>query len=36
MDWTTGLQRAIDYVEDHLAEPLDYADENPEKEDTDE
>ncbi len=25
MDWTTGLQRAIDYVEDHLAEPLDYA-----------
>ncbi len=25
MDWTTGLQRAIDYVEDHLTEPLDYA-----------
>ncbi len=24
MDWITGLQRAIDYVEDHLTEELDY------------
>ena len=24
MDWITGLQRAIDYVEEHLEEELDY------------
>ena len=24
MDWTTGLQRAIDYIEEHLTEELDY------------
>ena len=24
MDWTTGIQRAIDYIEAHIAEPLDY------------
>lgn len=24
MDWMTGLQRALDYVEEHLTEPLDY------------
>ncbi|MBR6764691.1 MAG: AraC family transcriptional regulator [Clostridia bacterium] len=24
MDWLTGLQRAIDYVEDHLTEEIDY------------
>ena len=24
MDWTTGLQRAIDYIEDHLLEKIDY------------
>ena len=23
MDWTTGIQRAIDYIENHIAEPLD-------------
>ena len=22
MEWTTGIQRAIDYIEDHIAEPL--------------
>lgn len=25
MDWITSLQNAIDYIEDHLGEPLDYA-----------
>ncbi|MDO4270221.1 MAG: AraC family transcriptional regulator [Eubacteriales bacterium] len=25
MDWVTGLQNAIDYMEEHLTEPLDYA-----------
>ena len=24
MDWITGLQRAIDYVEAHLTEEIDY------------
>ena len=24
MDWTTGLQKAIDYIEDHLSEKIDY------------
>ncbi len=24
MDWITGLQNAIDYVEEHLTEPIDY------------
>ncbi len=24
MDWITGLQRAIDYIEDHLTEEIDY------------
>ncbi len=24
MDWITGLQKAVDYVEDHLTEPIDY------------
>ena len=24
MDWTTGLQKAIDYIEDHLLEKIDY------------
>ena len=24
MDWITGLQRAIDYVEEHITEPIDY------------
>ncbi|MCI2056409.1 MAG: AraC family transcriptional regulator [Oscillibacter sp.] len=24
MDWITGIQRAVDYVEAHLAEPIDY------------
>ena len=24
MDWITGIQNAIDYVEDHLTEELDY------------
>lgn len=24
MDWITGIQRAIDYVEDHIMEPIDY------------
>ncbi|MBR4442793.1 MAG: AraC family transcriptional regulator [Clostridia bacterium] len=24
MDWATGIQRAIDYIEAHIAEPLDY------------
>ena len=24
MDWITGMQRAIDYIEDHLTEPIDY------------
>ena len=24
MDWITGIQRAIDYVEAHLTEPIDY------------
>lgn len=26
MDWISGLQRAVDYIEAHLDEPLDYAD----------
>lgn len=25
MDWITGIQRAIDYIEDHITEPIDYA-----------
>lgn len=24
MDWITGLQRALDYVEEHIKEPIDY------------
>ena len=24
MDWIKGLQDAIDYVEEHLTEPIDY------------
>lgn len=24
MDWITGIQRAIDYIEDNLTEELDY------------
>lgn len=24
MDWTTGIQKAIDYVEEHLTEPIEY------------
>lgn len=24
MDWITGIQRSIDYVEDHIMEPIDY------------
>lgn len=24
MDWITGLQRAIDYIEEHLTEDIDY------------
>ena len=24
MNWITGIQRAIDYVEEHLTEPVDY------------
>ena len=24
MDWITGIQRAIDYIEEHLTEELDY------------
>lgn len=24
MDWVMGLQRAIDYVEEHITEELDY------------
>ena len=24
MDWVTGIQRAIDYIEENLAEELDY------------
>ena len=24
MDWITGMQRAVDYIEDHLTEPIDY------------
>ena len=24
MDWVSGLQRAIDYVEEHITEPIDY------------
>lgn len=24
MDWITGIQRAVDYVEAHIAEPIDY------------
>ena len=24
MDWITGIQNAINYIEDHLAEPIDY------------
>lgn len=26
MDWTTGIQRAIDYLEAHITEEIDYAD----------
>lgn len=25
MDWVTGIQRALDYVEAHLTEEIDYA-----------
>lgn len=25
MDWITGIQQAIDYIEDHIMEPIDYA-----------
>ena len=24
MNWVTGMQKAIDYIEDHLTEPIDY------------
>lgn len=24
MDWITGIQRSIDYIEDHITEPIDY------------
>lgn len=24
MDWITGMQRAIDYIEDHLTDDIDY------------
>ena len=24
MDWITGLQKAVDYIEDHLTETIDY------------
>ena len=24
MDWITGIQRALDYVEEHITEPIDY------------
>ena len=24
MDWITGIQRAVDYIEMHITEPLDY------------
>lgn len=24
MDWIIGIQRAIDYIEDHLTEEIDY------------
>lgn len=24
MDWITGMQKAIDYIEEHLTEPIDY------------
>ena len=24
MDWVIGLQKAIDYIEDHLTETIDY------------
>ena len=24
MDWITGIQKAIDYVEEHLTEPIEY------------
>lgn len=24
MDWITGIQNAIDYIESHLTEPIDY------------
>lgn len=24
MDWITGIQRAVDYVEAHITEPIDY------------
>lgn len=24
MDWITGLQRALDYVEENITEPIDY------------
>lgn len=24
MDWVTGIQRAIDYIEEHLTEEIDY------------
>ena len=27
MDWITGLQRAVDYVEEHITEPIDYEEE---------
>ena len=25
MDWITGLQRALDYIEEHITEPVDFA-----------
>lgn len=25
MDWIAGIQNAIDYIENHLTEPIDYA-----------
>ena len=24
MDWITGMQKAVDYIEDHLSETIDY------------
>ena len=25
MDWITGISKAIDYIEEHITEPTDYA-----------